>query len=68
MLKPHRVLAEKVSSYADEASAFMRRRRHHRRPFVRIQCRNGNGMDLLPGDPKAARVTAAVEALLDLNS
>jgi hypothetical protein len=66
MLKPHRVLAEKVSSYADEASAFMRRRRHHRRPFVRIQSRSGDGLDLLPGDPTTDRVQAAVEVLLDL--
>jgi hypothetical protein len=64
MLKPHRVLAEKFSSYADEASAFLRRRRHHRRPFVRIQFRSGEGVDLRPGDPDAARVTAAVDALL----
>jgi hypothetical protein len=66
MLKPHRVLAEKFSSYADEASAFMRRRRHHRRPFVRIQYRNGDAVDLPPEGPRAAPVMEPVRRLLDL--
>jgi hypothetical protein len=65
MLKPHRVLAEKFSSYADEASAFMRRRRHHRRPFVRIQYRAGDGVDLAPDSPEAAPVMDAVRRLLE---
>ena len=36
MQKPHRVLLDRVSSYADEAGAFLRRRRHRARPFVRV--------------------------------
>lgn len=65
MLKPHRVLARKVSSYADEASAFMRRRRHHRRPFVRIQYRSGDAVELHPEDPEARRIMDAVSGLLE---
>ncbi len=65
MLKPHRVLARKVSSYADEASAFMRRRRHHRRPFVRIQYRSGDAIDLHPEDPEAERIMTAVAGLTE---
>ncbi len=34
--KPHRVLLDRVSGYADEAAAYMRRRRIARRPFVRL--------------------------------
>lgn len=34
--KPHRVLLERVSGYADEAAAFLRRRRHSRKPFARV--------------------------------
>ncbi len=64
MLKPHRVLADKFSSYAEEASAFVRRRRHHRRPFVRIQYRSGDGVDLDPEGPEAAAVMDAVKDLL----
>jgi hypothetical protein len=33
--KPHRVL-QRVSGYADEAAAFLRRRRHLRKPFARV--------------------------------
>jgi hypothetical protein len=33
--KPHRVL-QRVSGYADEAAAFLRRRRHMRKPFARV--------------------------------
>ena len=34
--KPHRVLLDRVSGYADEAAAYMRRRRLTRRPFARL--------------------------------
>jgi hypothetical protein len=36
MQKPHRLLLDRVSSYAEEAGAFLRRRRHRARPFVRV--------------------------------
>jgi hypothetical protein len=39
--KPHRVLLERVTGYADEASAFLRRRRIVRRPFARVHWRGG---------------------------
>jgi hypothetical protein len=65
MLKPHRVLAEKISSYADEASAFMRRRRHHRRPYIRIQYGDGNAIELHPEDPGSAGIMVAVSDLIE---
>lgn len=65
MLKPHRVVARKVSSYADEAAAFVRRRRHHRRPFVRIQYRSGDAVELHPEDPEAMEIMAAVSGLVE---
>jgi hypothetical protein len=34
--KPHRVLLDRVSGYADEAAAYLRRRRHMRKPFARV--------------------------------
>ena len=34
--KPHRVLLDRVSGYADEAAAYMRRRRVSRQPFARL--------------------------------
>jgi hypothetical protein len=43
--KPHRVLLDRVSGYADEAAAFMRRRKVARRPFARLYYRGGRSSD-----------------------
>ncbi|HNH87734.1 MAG: hypothetical protein K1X27_11495 [Solirubrobacterales bacterium] len=66
MLKPHRVVIDKVSSYTDEAAAFMRRRRHHRREFVRIRFQSGAESDLPSGAPEADRIAAAARRLIEL--
>ncbi|MCO5315958.1 MAG: hypothetical protein M9938_07340 [Solirubrobacterales bacterium] len=64
MLKPHRVLVDKVNLYADEAAAFLRRRRHSRREYVRIEHRDGTGLDLPVGSERAAAAVAAARRLL----
>ena len=43
--KPHRVLLGRVSAYADEAAAYMRRRRVSRRPFARLYYPGGRASD-----------------------
>ncbi|MGE5281447.1 MAG: hypothetical protein ACM3N0_03835 [Chloroflexota bacterium] len=43
--KPHRVLLDRVSGYADEAAAYMRRRRVARRPFARLYYPGGRADD-----------------------
>jgi hypothetical protein len=43
--KPHRVFLDKVSGYADEAAAYMRRRRVSRRPFARLYYGGGRSGD-----------------------
>jgi hypothetical protein len=43
--KPHRVLLDRVSGYADEAAAYMRRRRISRRPFARLYYGDGRSSD-----------------------
>jgi hypothetical protein len=43
--KPHRVLLDRVSGYADEAAAYMRRRRVSRRPFARLYYPGGHSSD-----------------------
>jgi hypothetical protein len=43
--KPHRVLLDRVSGYADEAAAYMRRRRVSRRPFARLYYVGGRASD-----------------------
>lgn len=39
--KPHRVVIDRVSGYADEAAAYLRRRRENRRPFARVSAAGG---------------------------
>ena len=43
--KPHRILLDRVSGYADEAAAYMRRRRHMRKPFARVYYLGGRSRD-----------------------
>jgi hypothetical protein len=43
--KPHRIFLDRVSGYADEAAAYMRRRRHSRRPFARLYYGEGRASD-----------------------
>jgi hypothetical protein len=43
--KPHRVLLDRVSGYADEAAAYMRRRRVSRQPFARLYYAGGRSGD-----------------------
>jgi hypothetical protein len=49
MEKPHRFLIDKVSSYAEEGAAYMRRRRLRSQPFARIG-RAGGRIDALETD------------------
>jgi hypothetical protein len=52
--KPHRLLLERVSGYADEAAAYIRRRRHLRKPFARTYFRGGRST-AFPADSKEGR-------------
>ena len=61
--KPHRLLLDRVSSYADEAAAYLRRRRHLRKPFARTYYRGGRSA-AFPADSEAGR--ALFDAASDL--
>jgi hypothetical protein len=50
--KPHRLLLERVSGYADEAAAYLRRRRHLRKPFARTYYPGGRSL-AFPEDSEA---------------
>jgi hypothetical protein len=39
--KPHRVIIDRVSGYAEEAAGFLRRRRMTRKPFARVYHADG---------------------------
>ncbi|MDX6632881.1 MAG: hypothetical protein QOG09_1676 [Solirubrobacterales bacterium] len=41
MVKAHRLLIDRFSGYADEAGAYLRRRRVTRRPFARVHYAGG---------------------------
>jgi hypothetical protein len=58
--KPHRILLDAVSGYADEAAAYLRRRRHMRKPFARVHYSGGRSLDFpADGDQGKALFDAA---------
>jgi hypothetical protein len=64
MEKPHRFLIDKVTSYAEEASAFARRRRLRARQFVRIG-RPGGAIEVHdPGSETGDALIGAASGLL----
>lgn len=64
--KPHRVLLERVSGYADEAAAFMRRRRVARRPFARLYYPHGRSADHAEDSRSGAELFVAVGRLIEV--
>jgi len=64
MPKAHRVLLDAVSGYADEAGAFMRRRRLTRRPFARVYCSGGRAAEHSLDSEAGERLMSAAEDLL----
>jgi hypothetical protein len=66
MPKPHRVVFDRVSGYADEAAAFMRRRRHVRRLFARVYCPDGSSVDHPPDSEMGEALFVAAGRLIEL--
>ena len=64
MLKPHRLLADRIGSYTEEARAFMRRRRHHRRSYIRVQYQGGDAVEVPPDSASAEAIRAAAGSLI----
>lgn len=63
--KPHRLLIDRVSGYASEAAAYVRRRRATRRPFARLVDRDGRGYDHPPESPIGAGLQRYAQALIE---
>jgi len=61
--KPQRTILNRVSGYAEEAAAYMRRRRVTRQPFARVHYRGGRVV-AYPSDTEAGR--ALFRAAADL--
>ncbi len=61
--KPHRILLDRVSGYADEAAAYMRRRRHMRKPFARVHYPGGRSLEF-PSDSERGKALFVAAARL----
>ena len=66
MPKPHRVLLDRMTGYAEEAGAFMRRRRLTRRPFARLYYPSGRSADHAADGEAGAELFAAAGRLIEL--
>jgi hypothetical protein len=64
--KPHRILLDRVSSYADEAAAYVRRRRIARRPFARLYYPNGRSADHAGDSAIGAELFVAAGRLIEV--
>lgn len=64
--KPHRVLLDRVSGYADEAAAFMRRRRISRQPFARLYYPSGRSRDHAGDSTSGAELFVAAGRLIEV--
>jgi hypothetical protein len=64
--KPHRVLLDRVSGYADEAAAYMRRRRVARRPFARLYYADGRSADHAGDSTSGAELFVAAGRLIEV--
>lgn len=63
--KPHRHLIDRVSGYADEASAYLRRRRLTRRPFARVYVPGGRAIACEPETGECRALFLAASHVLD---
>ena len=65
MQKPYRFVVDRVSSYAEEGGAFLRRRRLRSRPFARVW-RAGGSIEAHDADsPQGRDLFAAAGELLE---
>jgi hypothetical protein len=66
MQKPQRSIIGRVSAYAEEAAAYLRRRRTTRQPFARVHYPGGRSA-AYPPDTEAGRgLFLAAASLIDL--
>jgi hypothetical protein len=66
MPKPHRVIIDRVSGYADEATAYLRRRRQTRRTFARTLYADGSGAEHSPDSEAGEALLSAAARLIEL--
>lgn len=64
--KPHRILLDRVSGYADEAAAYVRRRRAARQPFARLYYTEGRASDHAADSLAGAELFTAAGRLIEV--
>jgi len=64
--KPHRFMLDRMSGYADEASAYLRRRRMTRKPFARVYAHGGRGGTHTPDSDAGRDLFLAAASLIDV--
>ncbi len=65
MQKPHRLVLDRMSGYADEAAAYVRRRRLTRKPFARVYTQGGGGTTHTAGTEAGRSLFLAAARLID---
>lgn len=65
MQKPHRFLLDRVTGYAEEGSAFLRRRKIRGQPFARVWREGGATEALDAGSQRGLQAFTAASALID---
>lgn len=63
--KPHRLLLDRVGGYAEEAAAFLRRRRLARKPFARVYWAGGQSVSLDASSERGRALFRAAAQLVD---
>ena len=64
--KPHRLLLDRVSGYADEAAAYLRRRRHQRKPFARTYYAGGRSSEFAADSEEGRALFLATSRLIEV--
>jgi hypothetical protein len=64
--KPHRLLLDRVSGYANEAAAYMRRRRHLRKPFARTYYAGGRSEAFAADSEEGRALFLAASRLIEV--
>jgi len=65
MQKPHRLVLDRMTGYADEAAAYLRRRRLTRKPFARVYTEGGGGATHRPDTDEGRALFLAAADLID---
>jgi len=63
--KPQRTLLDRVSAYAEEAAAYLRRRRITRKPFARVHYEGGRVIAYAPDTEAGRALFRAAARLID---